>query len=154
MPQPNTERSLRPGPTGRFALSPLPAGLRELAGLPVLALLVCVAFVAPLGELLPQAGLDPSWRTALNLAPRQGLNFGPDVLFTLGPWGFLDHPEATSRANLVLGTAYAIFAVGLAWLACYLLIRRVGTPSRAGIAAGALVVLIAQANAMSSLLLL
>ncbi len=154
MPQRNTEGSLRPGPTGRFALSPLPAAARELPGVPVLALLACVALVAAPGDLLPQAGLDPSWRTALNLAPRQGLHFGPDVLFTLGPWGFLDHPEATSRANLVLGTGYAIFAVSLAWLACYLLIRRVGTPSRAGIAAAVLVVLIAQANAMSSLLLL
>ncbi|MDQ1743755.1 MAG: hypothetical protein QOE23_2094 [Pseudonocardiales bacterium] len=154
MPQRNTERSLRPGPTGRFALSPLPAAVRELAGLPVLVLLACVALVAAPGDLLPQAGLDPSWRTALNLAPRQGLHFGPDVLFTLGPWGFLDHPEATSRANLVLGTGYAIFAVSLAWLACHLMIRRVSTPSRAGIAAGVLVVLIAQANAMSSLLLL
>jgi len=126
----------------------------ELAGLPVLALLAAVAIVAPLGDLLPQAGLDPSWRTALNLAPRHGLRFGPQVLFTLGPWGFLDHPEATSRANLVLGTGYAILAVGLAWLACYRLIRRVGTPSRAGVAAAVLVVLIAQSNAMSSLLLL
>lgn len=126
----------------------------ELAGVPVLALLACVAIVAPLGDLLPQAGLDPSWRTALNLAPRHGLHFGPDVLFTLGPWGFLDHPEATSRANLVLGTAYAVLAVTLAWLACYRLFRRAGAPSRAGLAATAVVVLIAQANAMSSLLLL
>jgi len=154
MPQGNTERVLRQGSTGRFALGPLPAGVRELAGLPALALLLCIGIVAPLEDLLPQAGLDPSWRTALNLASRQGLHFGPDVLFTLGPWGFLDHPEATSRANLVLGTAYAILAVGLAWLACYFLIRRVGTPARAGIAAAVLVVLIAQANAMSSLLLL
>jgi hypothetical protein len=130
------------------------AGAGELAGLPALTLLVCVALVAAPGDLLPQAGLDPSWRTALNLVPRQGLHFGPDVLFTLGPWGFLDHPEATSRANLVLGTAYAVLAAALAWLACYRLFRRVTTPSRAGIAAGVLVVLIAQANALSSLLLM
>jgi len=130
------------------------AAAGELAGLPMLVLLACVAIVAPLGDLLPQAGLDPSWRTALNLAPRHGLRFGPDVLFTLGPWGFLDHPEATSRANLVLGTAYAMLAVALAWLACYCLVRRVGTPRQAGLAAAVVVVLIAQANAMSSLLLL
>ncbi len=154
MPQPNTEAPVRQGSTGRFARRTVPVGVRELAGLPALALLVCVGILAPLGELLPRAGLDPSWRTALNLAPRQGLRFGPDVLFTLGPWGFLDHPEATSRANLVLGTAYAMVAVGVAWLACYYLLRRVSAPSRAGVAAAALVVLIAQANAMSSLLLL
>ncbi|MEO6502047.1 MAG: hypothetical protein ABIQ09_09065 [Jatrophihabitantaceae bacterium] len=113
-----------------------------------------MAIVAPLGDVMPQAGLDPSWRAALNLAPRNGLRFGPDVLFTLGPWGFLDHPQASSRANLVLGTVFAMLAVALAWLAFYHLLRRVTTKNRAAAAAAVLVALIAQANAMSSLLLM
>lgn len=122
--------------------------------MPAATLLVCVALVAPMGAITPEAGLDPSWRAALNLAPRHGLSFGPDLVFTLGPWGFLDHPQATSRANLVLGTVFAVLAVATAWLAFYYLIRRVATTNRAAVAAAALVALIAQANTMSAVLLM
>jgi hypothetical protein len=125
-----------------------------LAGVPAVLLLICVALVAPMGAITPEAGLDPSWRTALNLAPGQGLSFGPDLVFTLGPWGFLDHPHATSRANLVLGTVFAVLAVGVAWLAFFYLIRRVTTVNRAAVAAAGLVALIAQANTMSAVLLM
>ncbi|HEY0167449.1 MAG TPA: hypothetical protein VGB75_10445 [Jatrophihabitans sp.] len=107
-----------------------------------------------MSAITPGAGLDPSWMTALNLAPRQGLRFGPDLLFTMGPWGFLDHPHATSRANLVLGTVFAVFAVSLAWLAFSYLFRRVTTVNRAAVAAAGLVALIAQANSMSAVLLM
>jgi hypothetical protein len=53
----------------------------------VLGALVAVATWAGLGEPVP--GLDPSWQAALNLAARDRLEFGPDVVFTSGPLGFL-----------------------------------------------------------------
>jgi hypothetical protein len=37
----------------------------------------------------PEAGLDASWRMALGWFYQQGLQFGPDVVFTYGPLGFL-----------------------------------------------------------------
>jgi len=143
-----------PVPARRPALASSRRRARELAGLPATLLLASAVLVAPLGDIIPQAGLDQSWMTALNTAPRQGLRFGPEVLFTLGPWGFLDHPQLTSRANLVLGTASAVIAVSLAWLALHYLIRRVTSVNRAAVATTALVVLIAQSNAMSSMLLM
>ena len=37
----------------------------------------------------PDTGLDRSWQTALADAHVQGRQFGPEVIFTYGPWGFL-----------------------------------------------------------------
>jgi hypothetical protein len=50
----------------------------------LLIILVCV-FV-PLSPKMPAAGLDPSWALALNQALAQGLAFGKDIIFTLGPY--------------------------------------------------------------------
>jgi len=36
-----------------------------------------------------RTGLDPSWEAALHLAFGNGTNFGPDLVFTYGPLGFL-----------------------------------------------------------------
>jgi hypothetical protein len=41
-------------------------------------------------ELSPQLGLDESWRAGLAMAAHHGLHFGPDLLFTYGPLGFLE----------------------------------------------------------------
>jgi len=93
---------------------------RRMSGLPAVPgwlLVATIAFAAPLDQLYPAAGLDPSWQAGLNLARQRGLRFGPDLVFTYGPWGFLDHPEAVSRFNLVAGTLFTIGAVGAAWLA-------------------------------------
>jgi hypothetical protein len=37
----------------------------------------------------PVPGLDSSWATAIGIAHRDGLQFGTDVQFTYGPWGYL-----------------------------------------------------------------
>ena len=37
----------------------------------------------------PSFGLDPSWAMALGQFFHDGLQFGPDVVFTFGPLGFL-----------------------------------------------------------------
>jgi len=37
----------------------------------------------------PTPGTDSSWQTSLVLAHRDGLQFGTDVQFTYGPWGYL-----------------------------------------------------------------
>lgn len=54
--------------------------------------ILCFSLLILLGITLPMApgiDLDPSWRIALGLFYRQGLQFGTDVVFTYGPLGFL-----------------------------------------------------------------
>lgn len=73
---------------------------------------------------LPTAGLDPSWNAGLHMAAHDGLDFGPDVLFTYGPLGFLKVPVywygSTGFAAFVY---YVLTHVGLA-VALLLTLRR------------------------------
>lgn len=46
----------------------------------------------PVTSLAPQTGIDPGWQSGMYLAAHNGLQFGPQVLFTYGPLGFLDIP--------------------------------------------------------------
>src|SRR5207244_11236768 len=55
-----------------------------LAALAVLLALLLFQFPSP-----AKAGLDPSWGMVLVYAHRHGLQFGRDVAFTYGPYGFL-----------------------------------------------------------------
>jgi hypothetical protein len=43
-------------------------------------------------------GLDPSWEASLEMAIRQHLAFGTQVVFTFGPLGFLSLPEWTASS--------------------------------------------------------
>src|SRR5271165_3727888 len=61
------------------------------------ALLLLPAFYHPL---LP--GLDPSWSFALNHFVHTQFKFGPDLIFTYGPLGFVAMPQP---ANLMVGLA-------------------------------------------------
>ena len=47
----------------------------------------------PVGDLAPQAGLDPSWAAGLYMAAHNGLDYGRDIAFTFGPLGFLQIPS-------------------------------------------------------------
>ena len=61
-------------------------GLRLLeAG--ALTLLMGLSFLSVPGR--PDTRLDASWQEMLILARDQGMQFGKDVIFTWGPWGFL-----------------------------------------------------------------
>ena len=55
-----------------------------LAALAILLALLLFQFPSP-----AKAGLDPSWGMVLVYAHRHGLQFGRDVAFTYGPYGFL-----------------------------------------------------------------
>jgi hypothetical protein len=123
-----------------------------LAALPGWLLLVTIAFAAPLDQLYPAAGLDPSWQAGLNFARQRHLRFGPDLVFTYGPWGFLDRPEAVSRFNLVAGTLFAVLAVGAAWLAVRAALRNRLGQLGAALTASLLVMLCALTILPSALL--
>ena len=49
-------------------------------------LLVVMPLLVPFSPKMPTVGLDPSWAFALNEAVAQGLSFGKQVVFTLGPY--------------------------------------------------------------------
>ena len=112
---------------------PSPAVLvRRVRAIPPLSawlLLATIALAAPAASAqsaqsaYPVAGLDPSWATGLNIARLHRLRFGPELVFTYGPWGFLDHPEIASRFNLFAGMLFATVTAGFAWLAFRAVLR-------------------------------
>ena len=59
-------------------------------------------------ELQPLPGGEGDWQIALQIAVRQGLDFGPDVLFTYGPLGFLHYPVIVDAALARIAFAYTI----------------------------------------------
>ena len=67
--------------------------------------------------------LDDSWVLAINAMSANGLQFGRDVVFTYGPWGFLDtrsyYPATYGR--MVLG--WMLIALVL-WGVCWVMARR------------------------------
>src|SRR5438105_11802913 len=60
--------------------------LRALLLAPLAILLALLLFQFPLPA---KPGVDPSWSMVLVYAHRHGLQFGRDVAFTYGPYGFL-----------------------------------------------------------------
>jgi hypothetical protein len=67
--------------------------------------------------------IDDSWVLALNTLFKQRLQFGRDIIFTYGPWGFLDarayHPDTYLWTLL----AWGIFAIAF-WRVCWMIARR------------------------------
>ncbi|HAT1847350.1 TPA: hypothetical protein RG395_002935 [Legionella pneumophila] len=49
-------------------------------------LIIIIAVFIPLSPKMPAPGLDASWAVGLNQAIAQGLAFGKDIFFTLGPY--------------------------------------------------------------------
>jgi hypothetical protein len=49
----------------------------------------------------PEPGLDAGWLAGLAMAEERGLIFGQDILFTYGPWGWLDHTVMVTRSQLL-----------------------------------------------------
>ena len=59
-------------------------GIRCLCA--IFLLFVIIPLFVPFMPKMPAAGLDPSWALGLNQAVAQGLLFGRDIIFTLGPY--------------------------------------------------------------------
>ncbi|WP_186090870.1 hypothetical protein [Burkholderia gladioli] len=76
-----------------------------------LAVLALAAVILPWLPAMPGEGLDPSWMAALNQALAQGLVFGRDIVFTLGPYAGVFtrvfHP-ATDGLVLVASTVFLL----------------------------------------------
>ena len=70
-------------------------------GLVELGLFLVIAATLISYPSVPGADLDPSWRQVLGYVARNGLQFGPDIVFTYGPLGYLFTPSVTDENALV-----------------------------------------------------
>ena len=78
----------------------------------------------PVVTLSPQPGLDPSWHIGLHLAAAEGIDFGPDLVFTYGPLGFLRTPLLIDPVTVRIAFAYTALVQFLLCLTSLLLILR------------------------------
>lgn len=67
----------------------------------------------PVPYLIPGTGIDPSWRAALHLAARRGMDFGQDLIYGYGPLGFVTVPQLYFESTTILSLIF----VGLLHLA-------------------------------------
>jgi hypothetical protein len=61
---------------------------------------------------LHPSGMDESWNAVLAYGFEKGWHFGKDLIFTYGPWGWLENPEIT-RGTLLLKILWEILFNGL-----------------------------------------
>ena len=118
----------------------------------VLVNLTVVLVLAGSRGTLPYAGQEISWRVALNAARPEGLVYGRDILYTYGPWGFLDHPLTLSYPQYVAGLLFGIGALIVFWMPLYLALRRSYPPHVAAIVATVATVSCARVSETSSFL--
>lgn len=95
--------------------------------------------------------VDPSWQTGLNAARSRGLTFGSDLVFTYGPWGFIDHPYTLDRLQFTVGVAVTVAVVAALWFATYAGFRRL-VPVRLAVVTASLTVTISATVAETSTL--
>jgi hypothetical protein len=115
-------------------------------------LVATVLVVAPVRVAGPGVGLDPAWVTGLNLARHTQMRYGRDLIFTYGPWGFLDVPLALTRRDLVLGLAFSVASVVAFWFLSMFVLRSKLQPRVTLLAASILTVAVSCVSSPSSLL--
>jgi hypothetical protein len=81
-----------------------------------LAAVVTAVIFWPHSSVDPAVGLDPSWQAGVSLAWARGLAWGPDVVFTAGPLGFLRNTPFYAFDQSVLASAYQLIVVGALFL--------------------------------------
>ena len=103
-------------------------GRARLTPAALLWLLIAFLFIGITAD-TPGVDLDPSWRSALNTVG--DLRFGPDLVFTYGPWGFLDVPLIVHRPLYALALVAEISAAGAVWIVAHRALTRMWTPAMA-----------------------
>jgi hypothetical protein len=88
---------------------------------------------------VPIAGVDSSWAVGLQMATRQGLDFGRDIVFTYGPLGWLQEPTAAISPFPELGGLYILairiaLGIALVWTLRRSLPLWVAAPAALGLA--------------------
>ena len=106
---------------GDFRVPWLPPETAQKIGFYVL-LAYAALMVAPTGYSLILPGLDPSWEYALNHFANSPYKFGPDIIFTYGPLGFINYPQ-----NMGWNLPIALMVRFVVWV---ILIAEIGTAFR------------------------
>ncbi|EHB49706.1 hypothetical protein MycrhDRAFT_5093 [Mycolicibacterium rhodesiae JS60] len=88
----------------------------------------------PQASVDPAAGVDSSWQAGLALARTQDIDWGRDLVFTYGPWGFLQTNAYYTYGQSLLATIYQPIIVAALFLgiAAALRQRRAPLPSLVG----------------------
>ncbi|QMT60277.1 hypothetical protein HBNCFIEN_01649 [Legionella sp. PC997] len=88
----------------------------------LLLLILIIAFV-PFSPKMPASGIDTSWALGLNQAVAQGLAFGKEIIFTLGPYSSL-YTKAYHPATdlmMILGCFYLAL---MYWVCLFFLMQK------------------------------
>ena len=101
----------------------LPPQTARRIGWPVCFILVFVSAFFLSGTRQPPLELDPSWQAALEYATAHHLQFGTQIVFTFGPWGFLAMPYSLGHL-LGVRIAFAFFWSALVALVATNLAKR------------------------------
>lgn len=85
-------------------------------------LIILILIFVPFSPKMPTPGLDASWAMGLNQAVAQGLAFGKDIIFTLGPYSAIYTKFYHPATDLMMigGSMYLALSY---WLGVALLIR-------------------------------
>lgn len=81
-----------------------------------LAAAIAALVIAPQASVDAGVGLDPGWEAVAALAPVQHIAWGPELVFTYGPLGFLQTTPYYSVDQSVLGTVYQFIVVAALFL--------------------------------------
>jgi hypothetical protein len=72
------------------------------------AALVTLVSWPVVGSMAPRLDLDGAWEIALRQGLHDGLDFGPDLVFTYGPLGFLREPMLVYASSARLAFVYGL----------------------------------------------
>lgn len=121
------------------ALSCSISGLRSrartfgLTNVIAVLLVMGVALLAVPAIRTPTFDLDSSWAFGISSAVASGLQFGPDILFTYGPWAPLDLTTTLSFRGLLLHNVFWVLSGTAVVVTLWILIRRWSDPTLAAI---------------------
>lgn len=96
-----------------------------------LAAAIAALVIAPQASVDAVVGLDPGWEAVAALAPVQHLAWGPQLVFTYGPLGFLQTTAYYSFDQSVLATFYQFIVVAALFLGIAEALRQRYTPMTA-----------------------
>lgn len=85
-------------------------------------LVIIVSVFVPFSPKMPAPGLDPSWALGLNQALAQGLAFGKDIVFTLGPYSAIYTKAYHPSTDLMMMSGS--FYLALSYWICFLFLMR------------------------------
>ncbi len=88
----------------------------------LILLLVTMSTFVPFSPKLPASGIDSSWALGLNQAVAQGLAFGKEIIFTLGPYSSI-YTKAYHPATSVMMNAGSLYLAISYWVAVLLLMH-------------------------------